>query len=111
MNSLPLANTEVVLTRNGRVVGRIAEATGLIEPAEGRGTRIELRGPLLGRPSYWIAEGVVLDATWTLGSDPKAGRIGAPLSIMRWNVDTGVISLAAVARLTRGGIWKGPMGE
>lgn len=111
MNGLSLTKAAVVLTRNGRVVGHIPEASGLIEPAEGRGSRIELRGPLLGRPSYWIAEGVVLDATWTLGNHPKAGRIGAPLSIMRWNVDTGVISLAAVAKLTRGGIWKGPMGE
>ena len=109
MAGIPIQHARAVLTRRGAVVARLSGLFGFLEPTGAGTSRIELRGTLTGRPSYWVAEGVEVEATWTLGPERRAGRIGAVLDIVRYDVETGLVSLAGVAKLERGGPFKGPV--
>jgi hypothetical protein len=109
MAGIPIENARAVLTRRDQVVATLSGLFGFMEPTGAGTSRIQIRGTLVGRPSYWVAQGVELEATWTLGPERRAGRIGAVLEILRYDVETGLVSLAGVAKLERGGPYKGPI--
>lgn len=109
MTGVPVLNAQAVLVRRGQIIGRLRDVSGTMEQAGGGLSRISLRGIAVGRPSYWLAEGIEVEATWTLGKSRRAGRIGAALLIMRFEVETGLVSMAGVAKLQTGGPYDGPI--
>jgi hypothetical protein len=109
MTGVPVLNAQAVLVRRGQVIGRLRDVSGTMEQAGGGLSRISLRGIAVGRPSYWLAEGIEVEATWTLGKGRRSGRIGATLEIMRFEVDSGLVSMAGVAKLQTQGLYSDPM--
>lgn len=109
MTGVPVLNAQAVLVRRGQVIGRLRDVSGTMEQAGGGLSRISLRGIAVGRPSYWLADGVEVEATWTLGRGRRSGRIGATLEIMRFEVDSGLVSMAGVAELQTQGLYSDPM--
>jgi hypothetical protein len=109
MTGVPILNALAVLTRRGQIVARLADVAGLMEQTGKGESRVELRGVLTGRSSYWLADGVELEVTWTIGPGRRSGRIGATLEVLRYDIETGQVSLAGVVRLQIGGPWTGPI--
>jgi hypothetical protein len=109
MPALPVSRGLAVLTRKGQVVGRLREVNGRVGPAGQGLSEVNLRGELVGQPSYWLAEGVEVEVTWTFGPGRRAARFGAAIAIMRYEVETNMVSVAGVARLSVGGSFEGPL--
>jgi len=109
MPALPVSRGLAVLTRKGQVIGRLREVNGRVGPAGQGLSEINLAGQLVGQPSYWVAEGVEAEITWSFGPSRRAARFGATVNIMRYEVETNTVSVAGVARLSVGGSFDGPL--
>lgn len=109
MPALPVVRGLAVLTRKGQVIARLREVNGRVGPAGQGLSEVNLSGQLVGQPSYWLSEGVDVEATWSFGPGGRAARFGAAIVIMRYEVETNTVSVAGVARLSVGGSFPGPL--
>lgn len=100
-----------MLTRKGVVLARIPRISGSIKPASSGKARVEMRGLTAGRVGYWVAKNAQLELTFLMADKPRAGRIGAVVTVGSYDPETREISLTGDSAIKSGGHYEGPVKE